>query len=114
MIETTCAVCRISDGLVMNTIIAEPGAAAPDGCQLVEIMTGQACNIGWYYDIGVFYGPSRYAMCSSLTNEIVALSEASYVSPKPRAATGHYTVLANDLCDIGWTWNGKIFAPPVA
>ena len=39
-IETTCAVCRLSDGLVMNTIVAVPSDPAPDGCQLVEIMTG--------------------------------------------------------------------------
>ena len=112
--ETTCAVVRLSDGFIMNTIIAEPSAAAPDGCQLVEIMAGQPCSVGWYCDKGVFYGPSRYAMCSSLTNEIVALSDVSYVSPKPRAATGHYTVLADDLCGIGWTWDGKTFSPPVA
>lgn len=114
MIETTCAVVRLSDGFVMNTVIAELSAAAPNGCQLVEIMTGQPCSIGWYYDSGAFHGPSRYAMCSSLTNEIVALSAASHISPKPRAAAGHYTVLADDFCDIGWTWDGKIFAPPVA
>jgi len=112
--ETTCAVCRLSDGLVMNTIIAEPSATAPDGCQLVEIMTGHACNIGWYYAGGVFHGPTRYAMCSSATNEIIAIAEAAFISPKPRAATGCYTVLADDLCGIGWTWDGKTFAPPVA
>ena len=57
-IETTCAVCRLSDGLVMNTIIALPSDPAPDGCQLVEIMTGQACNIGWVWDSNTFVEPS--------------------------------------------------------
>jgi hypothetical protein len=99
---------------VMNTIVAEPGSTAPDGCHLVEIMTGQHCSIGWYHDKGLFYGPSRYAMCSSLSNEIVALSDVSYISPKPRAAPGHYTIKADEFCDIGWTWGGKTFVPPVA
>lgn len=39
--ETTCAVVRLSDGLVMNTIVASPSDPAPVGCELVEIMTGQ-------------------------------------------------------------------------
>lgn len=56
-VETTCAVCRLSDGLVMNTIIALPSDPAPDDCQLVEIMTGQACNIGWTWDNNAFVEP---------------------------------------------------------
>ena len=48
--ETTCAVCRLSDGLVINIIVAQPSDPAPDGCQLVEIMTGQTCDIGWTWD----------------------------------------------------------------
>jgi len=54
--ETTCAVCRLSDGLVVNTIIANPSDTAPDECQLVEIMTGQPCDIGWTWD-GVTFNP---------------------------------------------------------
>lgn len=55
--ETTCAVCRLSDGLVMNIIIANPSDPAPDGCQLVEVMTGQPCNIGWYWNGQTFVDP---------------------------------------------------------
>lgn len=58
MIETRCAVCQLEDGLVINTIIAVPSDLAPDGCQLVEIMNEQQCNIGWYYDGMNFIDPN--------------------------------------------------------
>ena len=58
---TTCAVCQLSDGLVVNTIIADPGDPAPDGCQLVEIMAGQACDIGWYWTGTEFVPPANGA-----------------------------------------------------
>lgn len=114
--ETTCAVCRLSDGLVMNTIVASPSDPAPDGCQLVEIMAGQACDIGWYYANGTFNGPRNYAMCDSTTNAVVSFFSASYVSPIPTAPSGYYGQQIADgmYCDIGWTWDGTQFVAPVA
>jgi len=56
-VETTCAVCRLSDGLVVNTIIASLYDPAPEGCQLVEIMTGQMCSIGWTWTGAEFIPP---------------------------------------------------------
>lgn len=58
MIETRCAVCQLEDGLVINIIIAVPSDLAPDGCQLVEVMNEQQCNIGWYYDGMNFIDPN--------------------------------------------------------
>lgn len=116
--DTNCAVCRLSDGLVMNTIVANPSDPAPDGCQLVEIMAGQACDIGWYYANGVFNGPRNYALCNAATNEVVSFYSASYVAPIPASPAGFYGVelTAGLDCGIGWTWDidtGQ-FIPPVA
>lgn len=114
--ETTCAVCRLSDGLVMNTIVASPYDPAPEGCQLVEIMTGQLCNIGWYYANGIFNAPRNFALCNAATDAVVSFVSASYVSPTPTPPAGYYVIELNgDLyCDIGWTWDGSKFNPPVA
>ncbi len=56
--ETTCAVCRLTDGEVINLIIASPGDNAPDGCRLVEVMVGQACDIGAVWDGVTFMLPA--------------------------------------------------------
>ncbi len=113
--DTTCAVCRISDGLVLNLIVASPSDPAPDGCQLVEVMTGQMCDIGWYYANGVFNGPRTFALCADGTNEVVSFFTASYVSPIPASPAGYYgvEVLHGVECGIGWTWDGVTFNPPV-
>jgi hypothetical protein len=58
MIEARCAVCQLEDGLVVNIIIALPSDPAPIGCELVEVMNGQACDIGWYYDGSNFIEPA--------------------------------------------------------
>lgn len=55
--ETRCAVCRLEDGLVINTIIASPSDLAPDGCQLIEIYNEQPCDIGWYWTGTEFIPP---------------------------------------------------------
>lgn len=47
---TNCAVCQLTDGLVVNIIVASPSDPAQDGCQLVEIMSGMPCNIGWFWN----------------------------------------------------------------
>mgnify|MGYP000196243915 CR=1 FL=1 len=49
-VEAKCAVCQLSDGLVVNIIMAIPSDPAQDGCQLIEIMIGQDCDIGWFWD----------------------------------------------------------------
>ena len=56
--ETRCAVCQLVDGLVTNIIVAAPSDPAPADCQLVEIMNGQPCNIGWYWDGTTFVDPN--------------------------------------------------------
>lgn len=55
--ETRCAVCQLSDGLVVNIIVAAPSDLPPDDCQLIEIMNEQACDIGWFYDGVGFVNP---------------------------------------------------------
>jgi hypothetical protein len=57
-VETRCAVCQLADGLVVNTIMAVPSDPPQDGCQLIEIMNGQLCNIGWYWDGVTFIDPT--------------------------------------------------------
>ena len=43
-----CAVCQLSDGLVVNIIMAEPTDPCPEpDCQLVLIP--QTPDIGWYF-----------------------------------------------------------------
>lgn len=114
--DTTCAVVRLSDGLVINAIVAAPSDPAPDGCQLIEIMTGQMCDIGWYYANGVFNGPRTYAMCRADNGEVVSFFSASYVSPIPAAPDGYIgvEVLPEVPCGIGWTWDGAKFNSPIA
>ena len=53
---STCAVCQLSNGLVINLIIAEPTDPAPDGCQLVITpdSTGYSPNIGDTWNGSVF------------------------------------------------------------
>lgn len=46
---TNCAVVRLSDGLVLNIIVASPSDLAPDNCELIEVISGQICDIGWYW-----------------------------------------------------------------
>lgn len=55
--DTTCAVCQLADGLVINTIVASPSDPAPDGCQLIEVMAGQTCSIGWTWTGTEFLPP---------------------------------------------------------
>lgn len=113
---TTCAVCRLSDGLVMNTVMASPNDPPPDGCQLVEIMTGQMCDIGWCYIGGEFRGPRRYAVYSNVAGEVYYFVSASYVSPVPVVPTGYGVVelQPDDPCAMGWVWDGTKFNPPTA
>jgi hypothetical protein len=58
-ISTRCAVCQLSDGLVVNIIIATPSDLPPTDCQIIEVMTGQGCDIGWYWNGVDFIAPSN-------------------------------------------------------
>lgn len=53
-----CAVCQLTDGLVVNVVMADPTDLAPDACQLVEILDGVMCDIGWTYDGVTFIAPT--------------------------------------------------------
>ena len=58
-VDARCAVCRLSDGLVINIIMALPSDTPQDGCQLVEVMNGQPCDIGWRWDGTSFTDPNQ-------------------------------------------------------
>ena len=58
---TTCAVCQLSDGLVINIIIAEPTDPCPyPDCQLIETpdIDGNNAQIGWYWNGTDFIDPN--------------------------------------------------------
>lgn len=57
MLEARCAVCQLSDGLVIDIIIAHPSEDAQIGCQLIEVMNGQLCDIGYFWDGTSFIPP---------------------------------------------------------
>jgi len=48
-IMAICAVVQITDGLVVNKIVAEVTDIAPDGCNLIAIDEIN-CDIGWVWD----------------------------------------------------------------
>lgn len=54
---TVCAVIRLSDYIVVNSIMALPSDTPPEGCMLVTVMNDQAFDIGWKYVDGQFEGP---------------------------------------------------------
>ena len=58
---TTCAVCQLSDGFVINIIVAEPNQPCPqEGCQLITTPTesGSYANIGFTWDGTQFVDPN--------------------------------------------------------
>lgn len=61
MVPTRCAVCQLSDGLVVNMIIALPSDPAPEGCQLVEVINDQPCDMGWFWTGSEFVLPPEEA-----------------------------------------------------
>ncbi len=53
----TCAVVQLSDGVVINKIVAEPTDLPPMDCQLIlidEVM----CDIGWTWNGVEFINPN--------------------------------------------------------
>ena len=115
-VETVYAVVRLSDGLVLNMVVSTSSEGAPNGCKLIEVMSGQDCGIGWYYADNKFQGPRIFAICNDITNTVVSFFSASYVSPIPTAPEGYYGVeIPVDMgCDIGWTWDGTKFSEPTS
>jgi hypothetical protein len=57
---TTCAVCQLSDGLVINIIVADPTDPCADGCQLIvtPTETGSYANIGFTWNGTEFINPN--------------------------------------------------------
>lgn len=53
------AVCRISDGAVINIIVADPSDAPPGECALIEIPDKVVCGIGWTWT-GRFFDPPEW------------------------------------------------------
>lgn len=53
----TCAVVQLSDGVVINKIVAEPIDLPPMGCQLIPI-DGVMCDFGWIWDGVIFINPN--------------------------------------------------------
>lgn len=54
------AVVQLFGLVVINIIMADANVdPAPDGCELIDITSGPACNIGWVYDpaTGTFSDP---------------------------------------------------------
>ena len=55
---SNCAVCQLTDGLVINMIVAEPTDPPYDGTQLILIPDGVRCDIGWTWDGTTFIDPN--------------------------------------------------------
>lgn len=57
---TTCAVCQLSDGLVINVIVAELNDPCAEGCQLIvtPTETGSYANIGFTWNGVQFIDPN--------------------------------------------------------
>lgn len=57
-IDARCAVVQLGDGLVINIIVAQPSDEPQIGCELIEIASGEPCNIGWFWNGSMFVDPS--------------------------------------------------------
>lgn len=53
---TICAVCQLSDGLIINLIVAEPTDPAPIDCQLIV----SPDNFGNYAQIGGIWNGTQF------------------------------------------------------
>lgn len=52
------AICRLSDGLVVNTVIASDGDSSPIAdCKMIKIPEGKQCSIGYFWDGENFIDP---------------------------------------------------------
>ena len=57
-VEARCAVVQLGDGLVVNIIVAQPSNEPQIGCKLIEIASGEPCDIGWGWNGSTFVNPS--------------------------------------------------------
>jgi hypothetical protein len=57
-VEARCAVVQLDDGLVINIIVAQPSNEPQIGCKLIEIASGEPCDIGWIWNGSTFVNPS--------------------------------------------------------
>jgi len=57
---TTCAVCQLLDGLVVNIIVAEPTDSSPDNCKLIisPDVEGNYAGIGFTWNGTIFINPN--------------------------------------------------------
>jgi hypothetical protein len=57
---STCAVCQLLDGLVINLIVAEPTDIPPDNCELIisPDVEGNYANIGFTWNGTIFINPN--------------------------------------------------------
>ena len=58
---SVCAVCQLTDGLVINIIVADPSDPTPDpACQLIATpdQNGHDAQIGWYWNGTDFIDPN--------------------------------------------------------
>jgi hypothetical protein len=56
---TTCAVCQLSDGLVINCIVAEPDDLPQEGCQLIKLKEAPYYTTrGWVWTGTKFINPN--------------------------------------------------------
>jgi hypothetical protein len=60
---STCAVCQLTDGLVVNLIVAEPTDPPPDECQLIVTPDelGNNAQMGGTWDGTQFLPPPESA-----------------------------------------------------
>lgn len=76
---STCAVCQLSDGKVINLIIAEPTDTCPESeCQLVLVPEGMPVDIGYAWDGSNFKdieGNVVTIPVEEVVNETVAIEE---------------------------------------
>ena len=69
----TCAVCQLSDGLVINIIVAEPTDPCPyEDCQLIATpdVDGVDAQIGWYWNGTNFIDPNPPEVLPEIPPEI--------------------------------------------
>lgn len=73
-----CAVCQISDGVVINIIVADSSDEPPNECTLIEIPEKVICGVGWTWNGNAFDPPAWWLETSS--NDLDLAIEPPHVS----------------------------------
>lgn len=55
---TVCAVCQLSDGLVVSLINADPTDIPQEGCQLIKVKDDYWVSAGWIWTGTKFINPN--------------------------------------------------------